>query len=143
MSRFIGPDLRGYRDSENSSSLPSRVTKRESRGIVVYRMPKRRPKSARKGLRFTVPLIRLVIPIDSLNGKLRARSMQMPSGLRLQTLRRLARIETPFADLLPAKASPATPDQIEPIQTQKKRSDRMPKPPATRARRAPSPRKKK
>jgi hypothetical protein len=109
----------------------------------VYRMPKRRPKSARKSLRFTVPLIRLVIPIDSLNGKLRARSMQMPSGLRLQTLLRIVRIETPFADLLPAKASPASPDQIEPVQTQKRKSDRMPKSPATRARRASSQRKKK
>jgi len=67
-------------------------------------MPKRRPQNARKGLRFTVPLIRLVIPIDSLDGKLRARSMQMTSDLRLQTFRRLVRIKTPFADLLPAKA---------------------------------------
>src|ERR1700704_3162211 len=105
-------------------------------------MPKRRPQSARKSLRFTVPLIRLVIPIDSLDGKLRARSMQMPSGLRLQTWRRLVRIETLFADLLPAKAS-ATPDQIEPVQAQKKKPDRMPKSPATGSRRASSQRKKK
>src|SRR5437588_8829011 len=75
-----------------------------SRGIVMYRMPKKRRKTLLHGLHFEVPLIRLVMPLDSSDGKLPTSSRRASSTLHLQTLLTLVRIETPFDVLL--KASP-------------------------------------
>jgi hypothetical protein len=96
----------------------------------VYRMPKKRPnKTVMKGLRFTLPIIRLVLPLEG--GKLCASSVDNSSNLRPQTLLRLIRIETPLEDLLPAKGSPPTPapDLTPPVQAPKKKTNRSPKTP--------------
>jgi hypothetical protein len=109
----------------------------------VYRMPKKRPnKTVMKGLRFTLPIIRLVVPLAG--GKLCASSVDKSPSLRPQTLLRLIRIETPLEDLLPAKASPPAPapDQISPVQEQKKKSNPLPKTPRAAGKRRPPPKDK-
>jgi hypothetical protein len=95
----------------------------------MYHMPKKRPTAVAKGLRFTLPIIRLVLPLDG--EKLCASSVEKPASLRPQTLLRLIRIETPLEDLLPAKASPLAPapDQTSPVQAQKKKTNPLPKTP--------------
>jgi hypothetical protein len=72
-----------------------------------------------KRLRFTVPLLRFIIPIDCLQaakaanakGRDETKLMQQFSNIPLQTLVRLTRIETPLVDLVPKKpkAPPTTP----------------------------------
>jgi len=94
-------------------------------------------------LRFTVPLLRFVIPIDRLqaakpaNAKGRAQTilMQEPSNIPLQTLLRLVRIETPLEDILPSKPKPS--------HALKKRTTRTPKASSARPRPPSSRRKKK
>jgi hypothetical protein len=97
------------------------------------------PEHKLEGLRFTLPIIRLVLPLDG--EKLCASSVDNSSSLRPQTLLRLIRIETPLEDLLPAKASPSTrvADQISPPPTPKKKSNRSPKTPRAACKRRPSP----
>ena len=52
-----------------------------------------------KGLRFTVPLVRFVIPLDSLQSQRVA--MHNPASLPRQTLLRIIRIEKPLETFLP------------------------------------------
>jgi hypothetical protein len=69
--------------------------------------------------RFSVPLLRFIIPIDCLQATKAANAkgrdptnlLQQFSNIPLQTLVRLTRIETPLFDLVPnkPKASPTTP----------------------------------
>jgi hypothetical protein len=112
----------------------------------VYRMPKKRRKTAMRYLHFEVPLIRLVMPLDSPDGKLPTSSMKASSTPHLQTLLRLARIETPFDDLLTAKAPRSEPRlgaDKRPVQAKPKKSIRMPKAAGAGDRRASSQPKKK
>ena len=76
-----------------------------------------------KGLRFTVPLLRLVIPLDSLQTSKSADAKRRGETALIQTfpssrptmLFRLVRIETPLEALLP-KASLTAPAQPSPDQ---------------------------
>jgi hypothetical protein len=69
-----------------------------------------------KRLRFTVPLLRFIIPIDRLQAAKAANAkgrdatnlMQQFSNIPLQTLVRLTRIETPLFDLVPNKPKAST-----------------------------------
>ena len=75
-----------------------------------------------KGLRFTVPLVRFVIPLDSLQSQPFA--MHYPAALPLQKLLRIIRIEKPLETLLPKpKASPEVPppcvERIAPTEARK------------------------
>jgi hypothetical protein len=109
-------------------------------------MPKKRRKTVMKGLRFTVPLMRLVVPLDSREGKLRTGSAEKASRLHPQTLLRLVRIETRLEDLVRGKASHSgsapAPDPIQPVPAPKKKANRMP-PNASRAHESSSKPKKK
>src|SRR5438309_1040225 len=94
-----------------------------------------------KGLGFTVPLLRLVIPLDSLqrvksaNAKGHSQSalIRRSPSLRPQTLLRLVRIETPLEALLPTKpkaslkGQPRSPDPTLLQQALKKKTSRRPK----------------
>jgi hypothetical protein len=72
--------------------------------------------------RFSVPLLRFIIPIDCLQATKAANAkgrdptnlLQQFSNIPLQTLVRLTRIETPLFDLVPnkPKASPTTPPSL-------------------------------
>ena len=98
-----------------------------------------------KGLRFTVPLVRFVIPLDSLQSQPLA--MHIPAGLPLQMLLRIIRIEKPLEALLPKpKASlevpPPCTERIPPTQTPKKKINPTPESSGARRRRV-SPRRKK
>jgi len=92
-----------------------------------------------KHLRFTVPLLRFVIPIDRLqaakpaNAKGRAQTilMQKSSNISLQTLLRLVRIETPLEDILPNKLKASLAPKKKTSRTPKASSAR-PRPPSSR-----------
>src|SRR6266850_7014224 len=60
-----------------------------SRGIFMYHMPEKSGKTVMHGLHFEVPLIRLVMPLDSPDGKVLTSSRNASSTLHLQTLLRL------------------------------------------------------
>ena len=94
-----------------------------------------------KSLRFTVPLLRFVIPIDRLQaakpanvkGRGQTTLMQKSSNTPLQTLLRLIRIETPLEDLLSNKskvshvAPPPKSDETSLNNVRKKKTTRRPK----------------
>ena len=71
----------------------------------MYRMPKRRRRTAKKSLLFQVPLIRVVLPLDSSDGKIRPSSADTSSSLQSRTILRIIRIVTPLEDVLRAKFS--------------------------------------
>jgi len=110
----------------------------------MYRMPKKR-RPVRNSLQFEVPLIRLVMPLDSPDGKSPTSLMKASSALHLQTLLRLIRIETRFEDLLTPKAPPSIPGsgQTQPVPARTKKSNRTLKASATGKRRSSSQPKKK
>jgi hypothetical protein len=95
-----------------------------------------------KGLRFRVPLVRFVIPLDSL--KSQPLVMHNSASLRPQTVLRIIRIEKPLEALLPkpkasAEATAPCTEPIAPAQARKKKAN----PSGTRRRKASAPRKKK
>jgi hypothetical protein len=108
-----------------------------------------------KGMRFTVPLCRFVIPLDSLQPakvdvKRRGQTapIQKSPSIRPKMLLRIIRIETKLETLLPKNpkasldASPLPSDQTPPVPAPKKKASPTPK--ASRARaRSPSSRRKK
>jgi hypothetical protein len=110
-----------------------------------------------KGTRFTVPLCRFVIPLDSLQPAKSADTkrhgqtapIQKSPSIRPQVLLRIIRIETKLETLLPKKPkttpkAPAPPgvDQSPSLQTPKKKPSGTPEPSRARSRPA-SPRRKK
>jgi hypothetical protein len=97
------------------------------------------------GLHFEIPLIRLVMRLDSPEGELPASSLKASSTPHLHTLMSLVRIETPFDRLLTAKTPPSYPgsEQIRPVPAKPKKSVRPPKAARAGDRRASSPSKKK
>jgi len=89
-----------------------------------------------KGLRFTVPLLRFVIPLDSLQprksgnakGRDQTAHLQKSPIVPPQTLLRLIRIETPLESLLLNKhTAPPTADWTLLQQALKKKTRRKPK----------------
>jgi hypothetical protein len=110
-----------------------------------------------KGLRFTVPLCRFVIALDSLqpsksaDAKRRGQTapIQKLPSIRPKMLLRIIRIETPLEALLPKKPkaspkapAPPDPDPIPRVQAPKKKASPTSKPSRARTRPA-SPRRKK
>ena len=105
----------------------------------MYTIPTSRHKTLMKGLRFSVPLVRFVIPLDSLQS--RPLAMHLPAGLPLQMLLRIIRIERPLENFLPRpKASPEIPPPCpEPIPSKvarKKKTNPSHKSSGARARKA-------
>src|SRR5882724_8868916 len=97
-----------------------------------------------KGLRFTVPLVRLVVPLNRLQSKPAMHNSQIVPS---HTMLRIVRIEKPLEALLPKpKASLEVPppciEQIPPTQVPKKNVNPLRKSAGARARKG-SPRRKK
>jgi hypothetical protein len=99
-----------------------------------------------RGLRFTVPLVRCVIPLDSLQSQPLA--MHNPASLPPHTLLRIIRIEKPLEAVLPKpmpslEVPPRCTEPIAPIQAPRKKIDPTHTSSGTRDRKASSRRKKK
>jgi hypothetical protein len=102
-----------------------------------------------KILRFSVPLLRFVIPIDRLEAGKPAKAkrvrqqtplMHKSPSIPMQTLLRLIRIETPLETLLPNKPKPSPtvpPSRTEPTPLARARKKANPKSKVSRTRRRP------
>jgi hypothetical protein len=90
-----------------------------------------------KGMRFTVPLCRFVIPLNSLQpaksdqGRGQTAPIQKSPSIHPKMLLRIIRIETKLESLLPKKPqktpkapAPPGPDQNPPVQAPKKKTSR-------------------
>jgi hypothetical protein len=109
-----------------------------------------------KGLRFTVPLLRIVVPLDHLQshpaanakGNNHSAPMHNPTILRPQMLLRIIRIETPLVAVLPKpkvslEAPLSRPTETAPMKASKKKINPMRKSSGGRGRPPSSRRKKK